>query len=185
VELIFGFIMCGLVTVAVHLYLRLFAVDGARHRPFEQWCGTHPLVMALRCQPGAAIEVYERLRRYIEPADSFANTQGRYPWQHYAVHLDGRRSDGDLVLLFVTGCRQPRAREHPPDLARAIEGLGKDVAPLVDEVWLHGHLHTENRRRSIDKERLAWLGTFEQSGELQVNAMIGRPPWLSTDLTRA
>jgi hypothetical protein len=184
-EIIIGLVLCGFVSIGVTLYLRYFATEGARHRPFERWCRGHPLLLAFRCQPGMAIDVYEIVRRAIEPHDYFANSQGRYPWQHYVVHVDGRRLANDVIAVFVVGCRQPRLREHRPDLPRAIDEVGHEAAGSIDEVWLHGQLHAVNRVTGVHRDQMAWIGTLGEDGTLDVHAMIGQPPWLKETLDAA
>jgi hypothetical protein len=185
VEVIVGIVLCAVVSLGVSVYLRFFASEGARSRPFEDWCRTRPLVVALRCQPGSAIEVYEKLRYLIEPSPYFSNSAGRFPWQHYVVSVDGRRLEDDVITLSVTACRQPKLRETRPDLSRAIDELGREAGELIDEVWLHGQLHTVNRRVKVERENMAWVGDFDDAGELSVTAMIGQPVWLKETLEKS
>lgn len=184
-EVIVGLVLCAVVSLGVSIYLRYFATEGARNRPFENWCRSKPLIMAIRCQSDCGVDVYERLRYHIEPNPYFANSQGRYPWQHYVVRVDARRHHDDVVLLYVTACRQPKLRENRPDLPKAIDAFGQEVSELVDEVWLHGQLHTVNRRVGFEKENMAWLGDFDPSGQLSVSAMIGQPVWLKETLAKS
>jgi hypothetical protein len=179
-ELIFGVIVAFALSIILRIYFRFFAVDSARVKPFEQWCGTHPLVLAFRCPPEETVEVYEVVRRQIEPWKGFINTAGRYPWQHYVVGVDCRRLSEEVIAFYVTSCRPQKVREKRwPDVSKSIEEIGRIAGDRIDEVWLHGQFHTVNRVIPVDRTLAAWHGEFARSGELDVAAMIGQPPWLA------
>jgi hypothetical protein len=184
VEVIVGIVLCAVVSLGVSIYLRFFASEGARNRPFEDWCRSRPLVVALRCQPGSAVDVYELLRRVVEPSPYFSNSAGRYPWQHYVVSLDGHRASDDVVVLRVTTCRQPRLHESRPDIAKALDLLASEAGELIEEIWLHGQFHSVNRRVGVERDNMAWLGDVDDAGHMEVSAMIGQPLWLKETLDR-
>jgi len=184
-EIIFGLITAFVLSIAIRLYLRFFAAEGARHKPFEHWCRTKPVVAALRCDRASTVDVYEVVRRQIEPWGSFINTQGRFPWQHYVIEVDCRRASDEVIVLTIIACRPLKLRDSPRDLATSLREIGRASGERVDEIWLTGQLHAVNRVISISKSAAAWIGEFDESGALQVDAMIGQPPWLSETLARA
>ncbi len=181
-ELLIGIVLCAVLSLWTRFYTRYVATDAARHKPFETWCRTRPLVVAFRCQPGTTVDVYEILRRYVEPPSGFLNTHGRYPWQHYAVQLDWKRLNDEVIGIFVTSSYLLRSRQSAPDLAMALKAFGRVAGERVEEVWLHGQFHSVNRQLSPEKERVSWLGSLAPNGEIEAHAMIGKPIWLTDTL---
>lgn len=178
-ELIFGVIMMFVISLWIRFYMRYLAADGARVKPFEQWCRTQPLVLAFRCPQNETVDVYEIVRRAIEPWDSFTNSAGRYPWQHYVVDVDCKRLSDDIIAFYVTSCRPAKVREKPlQDVSKSVIEIGKAAGTRIEEVWLHGQFHAVNRVIGTEREKAGWLGAFREDGELEVAAMIGQPPWL-------
>jgi hypothetical protein len=178
-EPIIGFCIAFVLAIVIPIYLRFFAAEGARSKPFERWCRTHPVVAAFRCPPEETVEVYEQVRREIEPKGDFFNSAGRFPWQHYVVTVDCRRLSPEVIIFQVTGCRSMKIHDAKPDLTKSIDALGVAVGDRVDEVWLHGQLHAVRRTLGVEREGAAWLGEFDEQGRLELNGMIGQPTWLA------
>lgn len=182
-EPIIGVLLAFTISIGLRFYFRFFAAEGARVLPFEKWCRGLPVVAAFRCRPGTTVDVYEDVRRVIEPVEGFLNSSGRYPWQHYIVSVDCRRLTETVIVLHVTGCRQHKVRDRYEDLGQALIEIGRRGGERIEEVWLHGQLHAINRVIGVERENAAWSGDFAEDGSPQVSAMIGQPPWLTSTLT--
>jgi hypothetical protein len=178
-EPIIGVVVAFSISLGLRFYFRYFAAEGVRVLPFEQWCRSRPVVAAFRCAPGTSIDVYEGVRRVVEPVDVFLNSSGRFPWQHYAVSVDCSRVSDSVIVLHVTGCRQLKVRDQTGSLPAALVDIGRVGGPRIEEVWLHGQLHAINRVIKVERENAAWSGTFAEDGAPDVAAMIGQPPWLA------
>lgn len=173
-----GALVAFTLSIGLRIYFRYFAAEGARVAPFEKWCRTRPIVAAFRCTPGTTVDVYEQVRRVVEPVDSFLNSSGRFPWQHYIVSVDCTRASATVIVLHVTGCRPHKVRDASEELGRALQEIGRRGGDRIEEVWLHGQLHAINRVIGVERENAAWSGGFAEDGTLDVAAMIGQPPWL-------
>lgn len=178
-EPIIGFFIALVLAIVIPIYLRFFAAEGARNGRFERWCRTHPVVAAFRCPREETVDVYEVVRREIESKRDFFNSAGRFPWQHYVVTVDCRRLNEEVIVLLVTKCRSMKIHDTRPDLAKSIDALGQAAGDRIEEVWLHGQLHAIRRTLGVEREGAAWLGEFDEDGRLEVNGMIGQPPWLA------
>ena len=174
-----GFVVALVLGIAIPVYLRWFATEAERNKPFERWCRTHPVVLAIRCDPKDTIGVYDIVRREIEPHDEFINSAGRFPWQYYVYRIDCRRLNDEIITCYVTRCRPIKIHERKPDLTKGLEAICRDAGDRIEEIWLHGQLHAVQRTLGVEKENAAWLGDIDDEKRLQVTGMIGQPPWLS------
>src|SRR4051812_44770108 len=98
-EPLIGVVVAFAVSIGVRVYFRYFAAGGVRVKAFEQWCRGRPVVAAFRCTPGTSVDVYEGVRRVIEPVEGFLNSSGRFPWQHYVVSVDCARVNDSVIVL--------------------------------------------------------------------------------------
>jgi hypothetical protein len=184
IEPIVGFLMCGLVMLLTRIYVARFHTDVPPHPEFERWVAERPVVLALQCEPGRAVDVVYRLRAALGKGEYF-NGAGGYPWQHYIVTFAVRSIGDDVVGLEVAHARLGRPNEQRPSLNALFDRLGALVAGDTRALWMHGKLKRPGIRPVADREKMGWTGHFDAAGDMELAPMIGQPTWVSAQALAA
>jgi hypothetical protein len=187
IEIVVGLAMGIAAGAAASFYVARRHRDAAAEPEFEAWAKEGALVAALRCrrEPGAgdvehgqagraARELETRLGSHLARCE-----RGRYPWTRYELELDIASPSRRVVTVRLRGARRKRVEARSHDLGDAIRDVVR-ACPYVEAVWLCGQLEQGElaRTREPDRDRLGWQGARDEEGELALQVMIGRPPWL-------
>ena len=177
-EPLFGLIACLVVYAGVWMFSRV-STEFHRDQPFERWCASRPMIIAVRCRD--ADDTRFRLRALLAPHDELVNLQGGVPWQYYRYEVDVRAvSDGVVAVHIASAISQRGPWTHRLDAAELVERLIAACGDDVEEVWLHGQLHP-SETRSASRDRAGWLGRPGDAGGLEVTPMIGQPRWAGAE----
>lgn len=174
-EPLFGLIACLAIYGGVFLWRKVWS-EFTPDASFEAWCRSEPAIMAFRCVPGErAREVRFQLRALLAPSDELINLQGGAPWQYYRFGVVVREHSDSVVAVHIASAIPQRGDfTSRTDAAALVERVAKLAG--VEEVWLHGQLHS-SEARSTARDQRGWLARVADDGALEVTPMIGRPVW--------
>jgi hypothetical protein len=176
-QMFFGVLTGLIVPWAVRFYLVYLAEHGDRHHGFEAWCEGRPLLFAFLCRDRAE-EVAARVTASLGKRGEATYAGGVFPWPFYRVKLVAERLGDDVVGVYVAGAALRRGKQERPDVRRVIDELVLSGAVTAEEIWLHGHLHTEDASEA-PPEDVTWRGRLvEQRHALELRAFRELPFWL-------
>lgn len=184
-EPLFGIITWILISILVHVYLRYFRTDVPRVPRFEQYCGEHPLVLALFSPDAGADATIERLRSLLDPRGIVDNFRGVHPWPHYRYHVDIRRLGDHVVGVYLADCSPRRGDPAPlPELAGALTRLLEAPELRIDQFWVHPQFYPGESPADAHDET-GWQGRVDPERGLHLSQGPEWPLWLRPTMRRA
>jgi hypothetical protein len=169
-------IKAWLVAWAVAWVIRRWVERVATPSPeFEAYCKSRPLLVAMVCRPGAAVEARSSLLARLGEGATAVATLGGWPWPNYALELELETQGDGLLLVRAIDCRLLRVRgPRPPALFAALRDMAPEPARSVEEVWAHRAL-----RYALEGDAApgGWKLLLDAPG-VKLESLVKMPAWV-------
>jgi hypothetical protein len=180
-EFISALLVVPLVGAMIWIIRRFIETDGAPVPEFESWCReTRPLLLAFRCTAGSARAVAFEVAVALGGARQVVNHRGHHPWTRYIFDLEIAHDEvRDVVTVRAIRCAMRRGVQSRPEIGAVVDRLASELQAALQELWLHGELHSGDGTARADRLKFGWIATIGDGAQSAFSPMIGVPRWLA------